>query len=396
MIVGVPRESYPGERRVALVPAAIAALTKGGLEVFLEAGAGVEAGYPDAAYAAKGAKIAADRAEVFRAADIVVQVLCYGSNDKTGAADLPLLRRDQVLVGFLRPLGGLATIEQIAARGVTALSVELMPRTTRAQSMDALSSMATICGYKAVITAADTLPRIFPMLTTAAGTITPGRVFVIGAGVAGLQAIATARRLGAVAMAYDMRPAAKEQILSLGGRFVELPIEAKDAEDARGYGRAQDEEFYRRQRELLGKVVAESDVVITTAVVPGKKSPLLVTGEMVKNMAPGSVIVDLASERGGNCELTRPGEKIVAHGVTIIGWYNLASTVPYHASQMYARNVSAFLLHIVKEGKLRLDSSDEIIRDTLLTLGGEVVNPRLREFYALPPLAAASREERKS
>jgi NAD(P) transhydrogenase subunit alpha len=396
MIVGVPRESYPGERRVAMVPAVIPALTKGGFEVLVQAGAGNEAGYPDAAYAAKGAKIVAERAEVFRAADIVAQVLCYGSNDKTGEADLPLLRRDQVLVGFLRPLGELKPIQQIADRGVTALSVELIPRTTRAQSMDALSSMGTICGYKAVVTAAETLPRIFPMLTTAAGTITPCRVFIIGAGVAGLQAIATARRLGAVTSAYDMRPASKEQVQSLGGRFIELPIEAKDAQDARGYGTAQGEEFYSRQRELLGKVVAESDVVITTAVIPGKKSPILITADMVKSMAPGSVIVDLASERGGNCELTRPGETIVAHAVTIIGCYNFASTVPYHASQMYARNVSAFLLHIVKDGKLRLDTADEIVRDTLLTIGGEVVNQRLREFYSLPPLVTVSQEERKS
>jgi NAD(P) transhydrogenase subunit alpha len=399
MIVGVPRESYPGERRVALVPSVIPALAKGGLEVIVEANAGMEAGYPDAAYIAKGAKIIPDRAEVFRTADIIAQVLCYGSNDKTGDADLPLLHKDQVLVGFLRPLGGVTTIQQIAARNLTAFSVELMPRTTRAQSMDVLSSMATICGYKAILIAADTLPRIFPMLTTAAGTITPARVFVIGAGVAGLQAVATARRLGAVPSAYDMRPAAKEQVQSLGGRFVELPIEARDAEDARGYARAQDEDFYRRQRELLGKVVAESDVVITAAVVPGTKSPLLVTADMVKGMSPGSVIVDLASERGGNCELTQPGEKIVAHGVTIIGWYNLASTVPYHASQMYARNVSAFLLHIVKDGKLHLDvgqeaSTDEIIRDTLLTTGGEIVNKRLREFYKLPPLVAASQEKK--
>jgi H+-translocating NAD(P) transhydrogenase subunit alpha len=396
MIVGVPRESYPGERRVALVPAALPALVKAGFEVIVEAGAGSEAGYPDETYIAKGAKLVANRSDVFRAADIVVQVLCYGSNDKTGEADLPLLRRDQVLVGFLRPLGELKTIQQIADRGVTALSVELIPRTTRAQSMDALSSMGTICGYKAVITAADTLPRIFPMLTTAAGTITPARVFIIGAGVAGLQSIATARRLGAVTSAYDMRPAAKEQVLSLGGRFVELPIEAKDAQDARGYGRAQDEEFYRRQRELLAKVVAESDVVITTAVIPGKKSPVLITADMVKGMAPGSVIVDLASERGGNCEVTRPGETIVQHGVTIIGCYNLASTVPYHASQMYARNVSSFLLHIVKDGKLKLDLADDIVRDTLLTIGGEVVNSRLREYYALPPLVAASQGEGKS
>jgi proton-translocating NAD(P)+ transhydrogenase subunit alpha len=395
MIVGVPRESFPGEKRVALVPAAIPNLTKAGLQVVVEAGAGIGAGYPDTDYAAKGAKIVPARAEVFGAADIVLQVLCYGSNDKTGKADLPLYRRDQVLIGFLRPLGSIETIQEIAAKGVTSFPVELMPRTTRAQSMDVLSSMATICGYKAVVLAADTSPRIFPMLTTAAGTITPARVFVIGAGVAGLQAIATARRLGAVASAYDLRPAAKEQVQSLGGRFVELPIEAKDAEDSRGYARAQDETFYKRQRELLGKVVAESDVVISAAVIPGKKPPILVTKEMVASMAPGSVIVDLAGERGGNCELTRPGEIVVEHGVTIIGWFNLASTVPYHASQMYARNVTAFLLYLIKDGKLQLNMEDEIVRDTLLTHGGEVANARVREFFGLPALPAQAKEVAK-
>ena len=369
MIIGVPRETFPGERRVALVPGVLPNLAKAGLQVVVEAGAGVEAGYPDAEYAAKGAKLVSDRAEVFRSADIVTQILCYGSNDKTGKADVPYFKNGQALVGFLRPLGSLETIQEIAAKGVISFSVELMPRTTRAQSMDALSSMGTICGYKAVILAADKLPRIFPMLTTAAGTITPGRVLVIGAGVAGLQAIATARRLGAVASAYDLRPAAKEQVQSLGGRFVELPIEAKDAQDARGYARAQDESFYQRQRELLGKAVADSDVVISAAVIPGKKPPVLVTKEMVASMAPGSVIVDLASERGGNCELTRPGEIVVEHGVTIIGWLNLASTVPYHASQMYAKNISSFLLHLVKDNKLQLNLEDEIVRDTLLTRG---------------------------
>jgi NAD(P) transhydrogenase subunit alpha len=386
VIVGVPKESYPGERRVALVPMVVPNLFKAGLEVVIETGAGQEAGYPDALYAEKGAKILPTRAAVFQTADIAVQVLCYGSNDVTGKADLPLLRREQVLIGFLRPLGSIEVIQQIAGTGVTSFSVELVPRTTRAQSMDALSSMGTICGYKAVLIAADTLPRIFPMLTTAAGTITPARVFVIGAGVAGLQAIATARRLGAVASAYDMRPAAKEQVQSLGGRFVELPIEAKDAQDARGYGTAQDETFYRRQRELLGRAVAESDIVITTAVVPGKKAPLLITAEMVKGMAPGSVIFDLAAERGGNCELTRMGETVVEHDVTIIGRINLASSVPYHASQMYARNVTAFLLNLVKEGKLQLNLEDEIIRETLFTRGGEVVNERVREFFSLPAL----------
>jgi len=387
MIVGVPRESFPGERRVALVPAVIPNLAKAGLEVILETNAGLEAGYPDADYVAKGAKIVPDRAELFRTADIITQVLCYGSNDRTGKADLPLFHRDQVLIGFLRPLGSVETIQEIAAKGVISFSVELMPRTTRAQSMDALSSMGTICGYKAVLIAADTLPKIFPMLTTAAGTITPARVLIIGCGVAGLQAIATARRLGAVVSAYDLRPAVKEQVQSLGGRFVELPIEAKDAQDERGYARAQGEDFYRRQRELLGKVVAESDVVITTAVIPGKAAPILVTKEMVAGIAPGSVIVDLAAERGGNCELTQGEKKITVNGVTIIGWYNLASTVPYHASQMYARNLTAFLLHLVKDGKLQLNTADEIIRDTLLTQSGEVVNARLREFFQLPVLA---------
>jgi len=391
MIVGVPRESFPGERRVALVPAVIPNLAKAGIEVIIEAGAGLQAGYPDADYTSKGAKIAATRVEVFRTADIITQVLCYGSNDKTGKADIPLLRRDQVLFGFLRPLGSIETIKEIAATGAISFSVELMPRTTRAQSMDALSSMATICGYKAMVLAAHTLPRIFPMLTTAAGTITPAHVLVIGAGVAGLQAIATARRLGAVASAYDLRPAAKEQVLSLGGRFVELPIEAKDAQDSRGYARAQDETFYQRQRELLGQAVVESEVVITAAVVPGKQSPILVTKEMVAGMAPGSVIIDLASERGGNCELTRPGEVAIEHGVTIIGTINLASTVPYHASQMYAKNISAFLLLLVKEGRLNLNLADEIIRETLLTRGGEVVNARLREFFSLPALAGESK-----
>jgi H+-translocating NAD(P) transhydrogenase subunit alpha len=386
VIIGVPKESYPGERRVALVPAVLPALIKAGFEVHVQTSAGIEAGYPDSQFIEKGAKIAPDRAAVFGAADVVLQVLCYGSNDVTGKDDVSLYRRDQILIGFLRPFGSAEVVQQIAHAGVTSFSVELMPRTTRAQSMDALSSMGTVCGYKAVLVAADSHPRIFPMLTTAAGTITPARVFVIGAGVAGLQAIATARRLGAVISAYDLRPAAKEQVQSLGGRFVELPIEAKDAQDARGYARAQDEDFYRRQRELLGKVVQESDVVITAAVIPGKKSPVLVTAEMVKGMAPGSVIFDLASERGGNCELTETGKTVVKHGVTIIGAINVASGVPYHASQMYAKNITSFLMHLVKDQKLNLNMDDEIVRETLLTRGGEIVNARAREFFSLPAL----------
>jgi H+-translocating NAD(P) transhydrogenase subunit alpha len=389
MIVGVPKEIYPKERRVALVPAVIPALKKSGLDIVVESGAGMAAGYPDGEYAEKGARLIAGRAELFGTADIIVQFLCYGANDVSGSSDLPLMRKGQALIGFVRPLGTVKTLQEIAERGVTAFSVELMPRTTRAQSMDALSSMATICGYRAVVLAAETLPRMFPMLTTAAGTIAPARVLIIGAGVAGLQAIATARRLGAVASAYDMRPAAKEQVQSLGGRFVELPIEAKDAQDARGYGKAQDETFYQKQRELLGKTVAASDVVITAAVIPGKKSPVLVTKDMVEKMAPGSVIVDLAAERGGNCELTKPSEIVTEYNVTIIGEFNLAGTVPYHASALYARNISSFLQHLVKDGKLQLDMKDEIMRETLVTQDGEVVNARVREFFGLPALQSA-------
>jgi NAD(P) transhydrogenase subunit alpha len=387
VIIGVPKEIYPGDRRVALVPVVIPTLTKAGFEVHIQSGAGLEAGYPDSQYVDKGAKIVADRAAIFAAADIIVQLLCYGANDINGKQDLPLFRRDQILVGFLRPFGSKDVVEEIAHSGVTAFAIELMPRSTRAQSMDALSSLATAAGYEAVLRAADHHPRIFPMLTTAAGTITPARVFIIGCGVAGLQAIATSRRLGAVTSAYDLRPAVKEQVHSLGGRFVELPIEAKDAQDARGYATAQGEDFYRRQRELLGKVVQESDVVITTAVIPGKKAPVLVTEEMVKGMAHGSVIVDLAAERGGNCEITEPGKTVVKHGVTVMGPINLANGVPYHSSMMYARNVTAFLTYLIKDQKLTLNPDDEIMRETLLTRGGEIVNARVREIFSLPALA---------
>ena len=387
MIIGVPKEIYPGERRVALVPSVVPTLTKAGFEVQVQAGAGVEAGYADALYAEKGAKIVAERAAVFGAADIIVQVLCYGANGVNGGDDVALFRRGQVLVGFMRPFGEAQVLQAIAGAGVTSFSVELMPRTTRAQSMDALSSMATVAGYKAVLMCADTHPRIFPMLTTAAGTVTPARVFVIGCGVAGLQAIATAKRLGAVISAYDLRPAVKEQVQSLGGRFVELPIEAKDAQDARGYATAQGEDFYRKQRELLGKVVQESDVVITTAVIPGKKAPILVTEEMVKGMAPGSVVLDLAAERGGNCEITEAGKTVVKHGVKIIGEINLASQVPYHASMMYAKNLTTFLTYLVKDQKVNLNLEDEIVRETLVTHDGEIVQSRVREFLKLPARA---------
>jgi len=379
MNVAVPVEQFPGERRVALVPASIAPLKKAGLEVLIERGAGERAGFPDAAYQEKGAAIVASRADL-NAADIVLQVR---------VGDVSHLNARQIVIGMVDPLSSPALARDIAARGATAFALELIPRITRAQSMDVLSSMATIGGYKAVLLAANTLPRMCHLLTTVAGTITPAHVFIVGVGVAGLQAIATARKLGAVVEAYDVRPAVKEQVQSVGAKFVELPLETAQAEDKGGYAKAQDEAFYQRQREMMARVVAANDVVITTAVVPGKKAPVLVTADMVRGMAPGSVVVDLAAERGGNCELTRPDEVVVERGVTILGPTNLPSTVPYHASQMYAKNMTTFLLHLVKEGAVKLDANDEITRDTLITQGGEVVNPRVRAALGLPELVTS-------
>jgi NAD(P) transhydrogenase subunit alpha len=391
VIVGTVRETYPGERRVALVPAVVATLAKAGHEVLVERGAGEAAGYPDAAYAERGATLGS-RAEVFAEAGAVVQVLCHGANDRAGRDDLPLMRREQCLLGFMRALGSPETVREIAATGATAFAVDLLPRVTRAQSMDALSAMSTVAGYAAVLLAATTLPKMFPMLMTAAGTITPARVLVVGAGVAGLQAIATARRLGAVVSAYDVRPASKEEVESLGARFVELPLDTADAQDSSGYARAESETFYARQRELMGRVVAESDVVITTAVVPGRRAPVLVTADMVARMAPGSVIVDLAAERGGNCELTRADERVVAHGVTILGPVNLAGLAARDASLLYARTVTTLFLHLSTEGKLGLNLDDQITRETLVARGGEVVHPRVREALGLGPRAAADKE----
>ncbi|MFH0793796.1 MAG: Re/Si-specific NAD(P)(+) transhydrogenase subunit alpha, partial [bacterium] len=350
MIVGVPKEIAPGEQLVALVPATVPSLTKVGMEVLVESGAGVRSGYPNEAYAGKGAKIVADRKDLFARADVILQVDGLGANPETGAQDLELMRKGQVIIGFLEPLAEPESVARLAERGVTGFSMELVPRITRAQSMDALSAMATVVGYKAALLAAEHLPKFFPMLMTAAGTVSPARVLVIGAGVAGLQAIATAKRLGAVVQGYDIRPAVKEQIESLGARFVELSLEAGDTEDKGGYAKKMDDSFYDRQRQLLGRVVAESDVVITTAVVPGKKAPVLITKEMVSKMAPGSVIVDLAAGSGGNCELSCADETRVEYGVTILGPTNLRSTVPHHASQMYSKNVSTLLLHLAKKG----------------------------------------------
>jgi NAD(P) transhydrogenase subunit alpha len=380
MIVSIPRETYPGERRVALIPAVIPGLKKAGWEVIIESGAGSEATLPDRSYTDKGARIIAERREVFAQAEVILQVRALGANPEAGKTDLELLRPGQVIIGFCDPLGAPESAKQLAEKGVTALAMEMLPRITRAQSMDALSSMATIAGYKAVLLAAESLPRIFPMLMTAAGTIAPARVFVIGAGVAGLQAIATARRLGAVVSAYDVRPAVKEQVESLGAKFVQLELEAGDAEDKGGYAKAMGQEFYRKQRELMTRVVAEHDVVVTTAAIPGKQAPVLITEEMVRGMAPGTVIVDLAAERGGNCELTEADQRIIKHETVILGPTNLPSTVPYHASQMYAKNISTLLLHVTKDQQLNLDVEDEIVRESTIAREGRVVHPRIQEL----------------
>ena len=386
MIVGVPVESYPQERRVAVVPALVPSLAKAGLEVLVQQGAGKNAGYLDADYVQQGARLVSNRAGLFSSAEVLLQV--HGLANPQAEQALDLLRPGQVLVGLLNPLGAPEAVRELAGKGVTAFALELLPRISRAQPMDALSSMATIAGYKAALVAAGALQKMYPMMITAAGTITPARVFVVGAGVAGLQAIATSRRLGAVVKAYDVRPAVKEQVESLGARFLELELETKDAEAVGGYARAMDDEFYRRQREMMTRAVAESDVVITTAAVPGKKAPVLITEEAVRQMRKGSLIIDLAAEGGGNCELTQAGETVEAHGVTIMGPVNLPATIPYHASQMYAKNVTAFLQNLVKNGELCLNLEDQIIRDTLLTHEGKVVSPRVRELLAPPSFSS--------
>lgn len=382
MIVGVARETYPGEQRVAVVPATLPTLAKAGIEVVLESGAGHAAGFRDSDYLAKGAKVVTTRDEVFRA-DVMLQVRSAGANPTLGEADLARTRPGQVFIGMCEPLSEPQAVAQWAAAGATVFALELLPRITRAQSMDVLSSMATIAGYEAVLMAAQALPKIFPMLMTAAGTITPAKVFIVGAGVAGLQAIATARRLGAVVSAYDVRPAVKEQVQSLGAKFVEMKLEA--AEGAGGYARAMDEDFYRRQRQMMAEVVAQQDVVITTAAVPGQKAPVLITAEMVAGMKPGAVIVDLAAERGGNCELTEAGTTVERDGVKILGPVNLPSEAARDASQMYARNLATFLTLLVKEGRVNLNMEDEIIRDTLVARDGNVVHPRVRQLLALDP-----------
>jgi H+-translocating NAD(P) transhydrogenase subunit alpha len=373
LIVGVLKETFPEERRVALTPKVFDVLKKLNAEVWIEQGSGVEAGFPDADYAAKGAHLASAK-EVREHAAVLLHVrvpLPDGLNGKTS-------------IGFCDPLSNPDLAAKFAAAGATLFSVEMIPRISRAQSMDALSSMASIAGYKAVILAANTLPRLFPMMTTAAGTIPPARILIIGAGVAGLQAIATARRLGAVVSGFDVRAAVREQIESLGAKFVNINLGGAKAEGEGGYAKALDEDALRLQREQMATFMAEQDVVITTAAVPGKRAPILITKEMVHAMSPGSVIIDLAAERGGNCELTKAGETVIEHGVTILGPTNLPSTVPYHASQMYARNLVTFLKNLVnKEGQLTIDTKDEITRESLITLNGEVVHPKIQALLGV-------------
>jgi NAD(P) transhydrogenase subunit alpha len=369
MIVGVPKEIVVGERRVALVPDIVPKLTKGGLEIEVESGAGDAAGFPDQLFAEKGARL---RPQVLSGADIVLKV------QPPTTAEVERIKQGALLIGFLQPYAADVALLQLAARRVTAFAMELMPRISRAQSMDALSAMSTVTGYKAVLMAAERLPKFFPLLMTAAGTVNAARVFIIGAGVAGLQAIGTAKRLGAVVLAYDTRPAVREQVESLGGKFVEMELETKDAEAKTGYAKQQTEEFYQKQRALMLTHVAAADVVITTALVPGKKAPVLITEEMVKAMRPGSVIVDLAAEQGGNCALAEPGQEVVRHGVLIVAPLNLASTVAFHASQMYARTLTNYLQHLLKDGQINLDLTDELTRGPMVTHQGELVNDAVK------------------
>jgi len=379
------KETFPGERRVALVPSVAAALKKKGVDVIIETGAGTAAGFPDELYTAKGATIAESRAEAFQKADVVAQVRLLGANGEQGGSDLNDAGSGQVVLGMCDPLGAPEMFRDAAAKNVTLFALELTPRITRAQAMDVLSSMATIAGYRAALVAAVELPRMFPMITYAAGMLRPARVFVIGAGVAGLRAIATAKQLGSVVSGHDIRPTSREEVQSVGAKFVELPLEG-ETQDAGGYAKALTEADYERQRQIIADVCRESDVVITTAAIPGRKSPLLVTEEAVRGMQPGTVIVDLAAERGGNCALTRADERVVENGVTILGPTNLASEAPGHASEMFANNVQKFVLNMCDDGKLNIDRSDEIVAGTLLTCGGEIVHERIRSLLDMEPL----------
>ena len=378
MKIAVAREIEVGERRVALVPDIVARLVKQGIEVLVEAGAGERAFFSDAAYEAAGAKIISDTAALWYEADILLKVGIPQEREE-GGSEIELLREGAVLIGFLNPLGQPDIAQRLADRRITAFGMEMIPRTTRAQSMDALSSQASIAGYKAVLIAAATAPKYFPMLTTAAGTIAPAKVFVIGAGVAGLQAIATARRLGAVVEAFDIRPAVKEEVQSLGAKFVEVQLN-EETVAAGGYAREITEESKRRTQEVLAEHVKQADVVITTAQVPGRKAPLIVTEEMVAQMKPGSVVVDLAADQGGNCAGTEAGKDVQRNGVTIIGPINLPSSMPIHASQLYAKNLSSLAQLMIKDKTLDLNFEDDIIAAACITHAGEIRNQRVREL----------------
>jgi NAD(P) transhydrogenase subunit alpha len=382
MKIAIAKEIEVGERRVAVIPDTVARLIKQGLEVLVEAGAGERAYFPDADYEAAGARIVQDAAQLWGEADILLKV-GPPQERENGQLEVNLLREGAVLISFLNPLRTPEVIQHLAERKVTAFSMEMIPRTSRAQSMDALSSQAGVAGYKATLIAAAALPKFFPMLTTAAGTIAPAKVFVMGAGVAGLQAIATARRLGAVVEAFDIRPAVKEEVQSLGAKFVEVKLE-EDTVAAGGYAKEVSEAAKQRSREVVTEHVRQSDVVITTAQVPGKKAPLLVTEEMVNQMKPGSVIVDLAADQGGNCACTEPGKDVVHHGVTIIGTINLPASMPIHASQMYAKNLLTLVQYLVKDGALQLNFEDDIVNSACVVHAGEIRNQRVREALGSP------------
>ncbi|EAS47023.1 nicotinamide nucleotide transhydrogenase, subunit alpha [gamma proteobacterium HTCC2207] len=394
MIIGIPAEIKTAEKRVAMSPANVQSLTDKGVKVLFQTNAGDAAGYPDGLYTEAGATISADRAEIFAQADIILQVQSFGSNNENSEADLASLRSGQLVIGMMDPLASPQAAQAVAEKGATAIALELVPRISRAQSMDVLSSMATLAGYKAVLMGASAAPRIFPMLMTAAGTLQPARVLIMGVGVAGLQACATAKRLGAVVEAYDVRPAAREQIISVGAKPVELDLDTGESEGAGGYAKAQGEDFLKRQRELMTAVVAEQDIIITTAAIPGAKSPILVTEDMVKAMKPGAVIVDLAAERGGNCDLTEEGKTVVAHGVTILGPENVPSELAYHASQMYGKNMQTLLeLILDDEGNLNLDFNDEIVAGTVVAHEGKIPHPHMRKLLGLPELNAPEQEK---
>ena len=386
MIIGITRELVAGENRVSLCPDNVQSLVDKGLELWVEQNAGAQAGFSDDDYTSVGAKVVSDRDELFAKSDVILQVQSFGSNTENADDDLKRLKAKQLVIGMMDPLAQPQAAQQVAGTGATAIALEMVPRISRAQSMDVLSSMATLAGYRSVLLGAEAAPRILPMLMTAAGTLQPARGLIMGVGVAGLQACATAKRLGAVVEAYDVRPAAREQIISVGATPVELDLPTESSEGAGGYAKKQSEEFLRMQREQMTEVVARQDIIITTAAIPGAKSPILVTEDMLKAMKAGSVLVDLAAERGGNCESTQMGKTVVAHGVTIVGPENLASDVAFHASQMYGNNIQTLLELILEEGQINLDFEDEIVAGTVIAHAGEVPHPYMRKLLDLPSL----------